>query len=396
MTRARWVAGVLCALAVFAVCSLLVYRHAHDPLRIAEGVRSFDELRERFREIARDRGALFAYDVLRHAPLPEGTDVHLLGHVVGDELYVQQGVRGIEYCTQEFRNACSHTIVIGALTEFGGDEALSLIRDACERAPGGTGAYTMCYHGLGHGVFAYHGYDLEKTIAFCKKTATTEHHEREYAECVGGAIMELMGGGGHDRVVWLASRARYLDPRDPLAPCSTSIVPHDVKGVCYTYITPNLFEMAGADLARPAPKDFAQAFLYCDALPEPDTHLRRDCFGGIGKEFPVLALSRDVRALDAVSDAALMTMRQWCALAPHDEAYEACSRSIVSSLFWGGESDARTVVRFCDLAAGVDRERCFAGVFEEAGRYPSMQYPGAQLCTILPDDQTDACAKIFI
>lgn len=359
-------------------------------------VENFKQLSNRFQSVAREKGALYAYEILRRAVLPPNTDVHLLGHVVGDELYTQRGVEGIADCTQEFRNACSHTIVIGALNEFGDEKAFNLIHEACRKAPGGSGAYTMCHHGLGHGVFAFYGYDLQKTVAFCKKTGTPEYNNREYVECVGGAIMELMGGGGHDRTAWLASREKYLNTKDPLAPCSTSVLPREAKGMCYTYITPHLFEAAGGDLSNPQPRDFATAFIFCDAISRNTADLRRECFGGIGKEFPVLALSRDIRSVDAADDNALRLMREWCNLAPHEEAYRDCVRSIVSSLYWGGESDPHTIIRFCELAEGTDRDRCFDGMLEEAKQYSSLQYPRAELCTLMPSDKQALCRAALL
>src|SRR5690606_38758677 len=121
---------------------------------IAQGARSFEDLAQRFEALAQEKGAAHAFEVLRRAEIPPNTDLHLMGHRVGDILYQQEGIGGIKYCTQDFRNACSHSIVVGALTEFG-ESALPQIREACLDAPGGPGAYTMCYHGLGHGVFAF-------------------------------------------------------------------------------------------------------------------------------------------------------------------------------------------------------------------------------------------------
>ena len=381
--------AVLCALILlFTLQKPAPYTEAGS---ITSGVKGFVQLSEKFQFLAQEKSAVYAYEVLRRAVLPPGTDVHLLAHTVGDELYKQKGVSGIADCTQEFRNACSHTIVIGALNEFGSEKALSLIHDACQKAPGGSGAYTMCHHGLGHGVFAFYGYDFSKTVAFCKKTGTAAYRNREYVECVGGALMELMGGGGHDKVAWLASREKYLDPKDPLAPCSTHVIPGEAKGMCYMYLTPHLFEASGGNLANPRPRDFATAFTFCDRISKSTSGLREACFSGIGKEFPVLALSRDIRSLDMADDKALGQMREWCALAPHEEAYRDCARSIVSSLYWGGESDPHTVIRFCDLAGGDDRSHCFAGIFEEAKQYSSLQYPEAKLCTLVPVDIQSSC-----
>ncbi len=387
----------LLSLAAICVCIaalfLLFYETSAYPeaRTIGAGVEDFQQLSKRFQAVAEEKGAQYAYEVLRYAALPPGTDVHLLGHAVGDELYKQKGVDGIADCTQEFRNACSHTTVIGALNEFGDEKALPLIQDACKKAPGGSGAYTMCHHGLGHGVFAYYGYDLKKTIAFCKKTGTGEYDNREYGECVGGATMELMGGGGHDKAAWQASREQYLDTEDPLAPCSTGVIPQSAKAFCYMYITPHLFEAAGANLAHPQPEDFSAAFTYCDTITKSAPDLRRECFSGIGKEFPVLALSRDIRSVDRADDDALRRMRDWCALAPHEEAHSACTGSVIGSLYWGGENDPHTVIRFCELADAARRSRCFGEIFEQAKRYPSLQYPGVQLCELLPTDIQSSC-----
>lgn len=399
MTKKYALVTGLVALLIVSVSGFFLFSRASseypEAATIGSGVSSFKELSDRFQKLADDKGALYAYEILRRAPLPPGTDVHLLGHTVGDELYKQKGVAGITDCTQDFRNACSHSIVIGTLNEYGSQKALSLIHEACKKAPGGTGAYTMCHHGLGHGVFSYYGYDFSKTVEFCKKTGTPEYHNREYVECVGGAVMELMGGGGHDHAAWLKSREKYLDPKDPLAPCSTSAIPRDVKGICYTYLTPHLFEAAGGDLADPQPKDFSGAFKFCDRISKNDMDLRQDCFAGIGKEFPVLALSRDIRSVGDADDSSLERMRQWCGLAPHPEAYNDCTRSIVSSLYWGGENDPHEVIRFCELSEGAERDACFAGILEEASHYPSLRFPGAKLCTLMPEDKVSECKSIL-
>ena len=147
--RLRFLTALAFSLGVFLWAIDATYTRFHpysEVSQIGQNVRSFKELSDRFVELASKKGAVYAYEILKQANLPQGTDFHLLGHVVGDELYKQKGVGAIADCTQDFRNACSHTIVIGALNEFGGEKALSLIRDACIKAPGGSGAYTMCYH----------------------------------------------------------------------------------------------------------------------------------------------------------------------------------------------------------------------------------------------------------
>jgi hypothetical protein len=358
---------------------------------IGSGITSFAQLSDRFATLAKEKGAVYAFDVLGKAPLPPNTDLHLLGHVVGDELYKQKGVAGIADCTQDFRNACSHAVVIGALNEFGpSDSTLKQIDDACHQAPGGNGAYTMCYHGLGHGVFAYFGYDLSKTVAFCKKMGTVAYHDEQYTQCVGGSIMELMGGGGHDHDIWLAARTKYLTATDPLAPCDTDVIPTAAKTYCYIYLTPRLFELAGAELAAPDPETFPKAFSFCDAIPLSDPSDRNSCFGGFGKEFIPLAGARDIRAVDKFSDNSYELAAGWCDLAAAKDGKQACIEQALESVFWGGENDPSAAFRFCSLVPDTLSATCYARLANNIGRYlpPETAKP---LCDKLPERARPLC-----
>lgn len=358
---------------------------------IGEGAASFDDLSKRFTDLAKAKGAGYAFEVLRRAPLPPGTDLHLLGHAVGYMLYDQKGVAGIADCTQDFRNACSHSIVISTLSEYG-ESALPLIHDACTQAPGGPGAYTMCYHGLGHGVFAYYQYSLPETVAFCKKTGTEAYRDEEYVQCVSGAIMELMGGGGHDEADWLAARKKYLTNADPLAPCDTAVVPQEAKPMCLVYLTPHLWELAGIDLGTPDPALFPKAFSFCDALPKSAEQERESCYGGFGKEFVPLAAARDIRAIAEAPDQAYALAISWCGLASDTEAREACVREAVASVFWGGENDPEGALRFCSLApAGGVQQACYTKLGEDTARYVVADKIKAAICNSFPDAYKQLC-----
>ena len=331
---------------------------------------SFQDVAERLTDLAEKKGAAYAFEVLKRADLPPNLDLHLLGHEVGNILYKQRGISGITDCTQDFRNSCSHSIVIGALNEFNAsDETFRLIDEACHEAPGGTGAYTMCYHGLGHGVFAYVGYDLESTLVLCKKMGTPEYHNEQYTQCVGGAVMELMGGGGHDQKKWLAAREKYLPSDRPLAPCDSGVIPDSAKAFCYIYLTPRLLEFAGVQLASPSPATFSQAFSFCDAIPASEQYSRNSCFGGFGKEFIPLVGVRDVRKVDQFSDGQYALAIYWCLLAEADDGKKACIEEALESVFWGGETDPRASFRFCSVVPAEFADSCFYRLGEVIGRY---------------------------
>jgi hypothetical protein len=382
---------VFIILVLFVARVFLGAQQYAEAASIARDAKDFKELSDRFVALADTKGAEYAFTVLSRANLPPNTDLHLLGHVVGDELYKQRGVDGIGICTQDFRNACSHSIVIGALNEFGGEPALALIRDACKKAPGGSGAYTMCYHGLGHGIFAFYGYDLEPTIALCKQAGTEEYHKREYIECVGGAVMELMGGGGHDRELWLTSRARYLRNSVPLSPCISEVIPEDARALCLVYLTPRLWELAGIDLGRPDPSLFPKAFAMCDTIPHSKRELRDACFGGFGKEFIPLAGARDIRGVDRFSDDAYAQAIEWCGSAPSEDGRAACISEALSSIFWGGENDPEASFRFCALVKEEGMQSACYGSLARNIRSYSEGPARDVLCVRIPEAERLVC-----
>ena len=362
---------------------------------IGQGVLSFDQLSDRFRTLADDKGAVYAFNILANASLPPDTDLHLLGHAVGEELYKQKGIDGIALCTEDFRNACSHAIVIGALNEFGpGDATIAKIRAACKLAPGGSGAYTMCFHGLGHGVFAYFGYDIPKAVAFCKRLGTPEYNNEEFPQCVGGMTMELVDGGGHDHDEWVTAQSKYLDPADPLSPCDRSIIPAETKSFCYIYLTPRLFLAAGAKLANPDPATFPQAMGYCSTIA--DSHLRDTCYGSFGKEFIPLAASRDIRSIYQMSDDQYKTALSWCEMGGSAEANDACIGQEVASVFWGGENDPQASFRLCSLVTDPAAQKaCYANLGQNIASYASGTARDA-LCDQLPTADQDKCKTAAI
>ncbi|MEX0917809.1 MAG: hypothetical protein WDZ93_01500 [Candidatus Paceibacterota bacterium] len=354
----------------------------------------FNEFIELFKGIAAEKGGVYAFSLMKVAPFPFGLDQHLLGHEVGEIMYEQEGIDGMAHCTHDFRNACSHTMVIGALLEFG-EGALSKIREACHNAPGGDGAYTMCFHGLGHGVLAYNAYEMDRTIAMCGKFGTDEFQQQEAVECFGGAIMEIIGGGGHDPENWRLRRDEYLKTDDPFGLCTDDIVPENFRQICYIYMTPFAFEAFGADMARPSPDVFEKTFELCDEIPMEETGNRWACFGGLGKEFIGIATGRDFVA-EVPRDDHLETMYEWCLLAEPEDGRAHCVSSTVDSLYWGGEKPYEAVVNYCALvndAALVDD--CYrTGIRNVMNYNPDPAYRSS-FCAALPDSWQPECTDVL-
>lgn len=349
---------------------------------------SFGPITNFFVELAREKGGVHAFEVLKIAQFPPDIDLHLLGHSVGDELYKQTGLEGMKYCTHDFRNACSHTIVIGALLEDGVG-VLDVVNDVCKEAPGGPGAYTMCFHGFGHGVLAYADYEVPDAVELCKRVGTDEYNNREYIECVGGTIMEMYGGV-HDKELWAAKAEKYLDDENPLAMCQADYMPEDAKQICYTYITPFIFDAAGAINGNPRPEIYTEAFGYCDNA-EPGIN-QDTCYAGLGKEFIVLAQDRDIRRIEDTPDEKLALAAGWCELAESKRAQDLCKLEILNSLFWGGENHYNVSLRYCALVTPEAlQDECFDRVMGYTSYYQSDIEFREGVCREIPSRYQNEC-----
>ncbi|TSC66512.1 MAG: Uncharacterized protein CEO21_164 [Microgenomates group bacterium Gr01-1014_80] len=350
---------------------------------------SFDQLKKYFTSLANQKGAKAAYEVLKKANLPPNTDLHLLGHVVGNVLYKQLGSDGIKICTEDFRNACSHSIVVGLFTDKG-EEALNEIKKACQKAPGGTGAYTMCFHGLGHGILAYTSYDLPKAIGICQKT----DGQAEIAQCISGTIMEIISGGDHDKALWGKKRQEYLFADNPFYPCSADFMPELGKPLCYNYLTPYLWEAVGGSVNNPTESDFSKSFAQCLKIPPKDEQYKGSCFGGFGKEFTALAQDKDIRKIDQMSDEQFLKVYNWCSLAKEEEWVDACILQALSSIFWGGENDRSASIRFCKVITNPKAQKnCFVDLIGQVLFYVKDVNYRQSFCQELPDEFNLECKK---
>jgi hypothetical protein len=357
--------------------------------------KNFEQLKEMFKALAQQKTARFAFQVLKKVVVGPNIDMHLLGHVVGDELYKQEGVNGMTVCDNDFRNACSHAIVVGLFADEG-EAALPKIADACRKAPGGKGAYTMCFHGLGHGILSSVGYDSEVAARLCQKVGTVERSNSETVECIGGLVMEIVGGGFHDRQSWEKERAKTLVKTRPLGLCQQEYIPNAAKFMCYEYITPYLFEAVGANMGQPTGDDFAKAFRFCDVISKSEPANRDSCYGGFGKEFDGLVQSRDIRQASAnsIPDQALKQVYQWCLLAKVKDGQAACVVHAVNSLYWGGENERKTPERFC--AQNEDsylRGTCYTNLTTAVSYYISDQSYRKAYCAEVPEEFRDDCNK---
>lgn len=356
---------------------------------------NFQDLSDFFSTMAQEKGGAYAFDVLIRAAdggmIPPNIDLHLLGHLVGNALYEQEGVQGIRVCTNALRNACSHSIVVGAFLEQG-IPAIREVADVCKQAPGGKGAYPMCVHGLGHGVLASVDYDMKEAVKLCEMIGRPEMSDRIYGECTGGIAMEMMAGV-HDPEVWNRRKTEFFDPQDPLAPCNRGFLSPAAQAMCYNFLTPHLFEAVGANLGKPTPEDYKKAFVYCGRIPREQTSNRVACYGGFGKEFPVLVSDRNVQKVEHLSTDQLTTIHTWCQLARVSDGMWHCANAALQSLYWGGENDPRAAVQFCSLSPKSYQDQCFESLLQSIAYYMGTSDAAYRegVCALMSDEYSMQC-----
>ena len=357
----------------------------------------FEEIKIFFKDLAEKEGGRYAFSALKEARLNPNIDLHLLGHEIGYVLYKQEGIEAITACDNDFRNACSHSVVIGIFSDKG-ESALKEIGEACKRAPGGIGAYTMCFHGLGHGILSYEGYDMQKASKVCQKTGTPEYGYSELDQCISGTVMEIIGGGFHDRDIWEKQRIKYLNKDDPLSLCRSDFIPSSSKFLCYDYLTPFLFEAAGADVGNPNAEDFKKAFKFCDQIPSAESGNRGACFGGFGKEFDGLVQRRDIRqgSINSISSEKLKQIYDLCLLAGDREGQRSCLTHAMNSLYWGGENDRAVSVRFCNEVSDPDfKQSCFSSLTSAVSYYIKDRSYRGEYCSEIPNDYKEECKRVL-
>lgn len=363
-------------------------RRAVDQAALRSLPGDFKIIESWLKEHAKTHDPRYTYDLLITTQLPPNIDLHLLGHTVGNLMYDQYGLDAMQYCTPDLRNACSHSVVVGALLD-NGLAALEDVHAACKKAPGGSGAYTMCFHGFGHGVLAFTEYDFDKAVALCQKVGTPEYQNEEAGQCVGGAVMELRDGV-HDRAMWETKIASYINTDNPLGLCQRPSIFSEAKKHCYSYITPFLFDAAGANGGLPKVEHYAPAVAYCEK--EPDSVFREQCYAGFGKEFIVLAGSYDIQHIDELPSEVLATAASWCSTASTPDAVRACSLEIVHSLYWGGENNINGAIRYCSVLGDGLQEDCFNTLYSDVLTYQNENHV-REVCSLVPAAAVENCLQ---
>lgn len=369
--------------------SVNVNKDAYPELKVLEHKEmTFQEYRQYFRTLAQEKGAVYAFEVLKGAPFVPTVHTHLIGHEIGDVLWEQEGEQGIRNCSEHFRNACSHSIV-GILVRNEGVEGIPRIVDVCRNTGGDVHAFEQCIHGIGHGVLASVDYDFENAIRECERGSVGTEGTLALSECVGGVSMELASGGGHNEELYEAQAERFFRDDDPLVPCSALYVSDLARPGCFEYFTTHLFVAAGADRQQPTPEYYERAINLCAAVSAEEN--RAACYKGFGREFVTLAQSGEVMRIEGAVTATFDRIHAWCHLAKEEKGAASCIGNAAATIFLNGVGAVDDTVLFCSRARSDEaRARCWESSIDSARIFLAEEQRHV-FCNALPEHERDNC-----
>lgn len=254
---------------------------------------------------------------------------HIAGHYFGGVLYQKYGVAGLPYCDTSFSFGCQHQF-FGDVIAAEGVGVVSELNDACfSRLPRLAEAFA-CQHGIGHGLQAYGGYDLDalvQALEVCHELEPTD----EIVGCYGGAVMEY---NMKTMVSVHNIPPRPLgDDEDAYFPCNA--IPDYASQACYYW--QSQWWIFALDM------EYEPVGRLCDELDEPN---RRACFFGIGNRLPSLTMEADevpkiCAAFTTVGD---------------QDDYHICAASAAVTYSESGHRDI--AMQICDALNEAGRSQC--------------------------------------
>lgn len=160
---------------------------------------------------------------------------HEVTHYVGRAAYAETKSVALAYeqCAPACHGGCYHGVIEGYLkqknisvNQVNDTTVTQEIRTACgdERDYDAPRIYWECFHGIGHALMFITDSDLMRSLRLCD--ALPEQGQRE--ACYSGAFMENSSSSTN-----VDHPSKYLDPRDPMYPCT--VLEEKYLNLCYQY-----------------------------------------------------------------------------------------------------------------------------------------------------------------
>ena len=102
--------------------------------------------------------------------------------------------------------------------------------------------------------------------------------------------------------------------------------------------------------------------------------------------------ARDIRKVEDMTGEQLATVFEWCALAKNPAGIDACIQHTTQSLYWGGENNPASAIRFCGVIADSGHQTvCFDELIGAVGFYAPDVRAKNEFCAKLPARYKEEC-----
>jgi len=155
---------------------------------------NYGEWNKIIEEIVSNYPPELAWEYLKFVSIDAGEiviDPHISAHIIGNSLFENYGVDGIQVCTKEFAFGCYHGVMEDFLIQEG-PENIKKIEGACmQKFPNyettESDRFAECIHGIGHGLLVWEEYNIDAALLHCDKL---DNSFNQQIECSGGVFME--------------------------------------------------------------------------------------------------------------------------------------------------------------------------------------------------------------
>lgn len=362
----RRTAGLFLGAAGLAVLGLTVYHFKSSPSSYRLPAYSFNDQKadlQKFEAEIHAYGGERAYNRLADAVANlSADDQHEYGHLFGDALYKEEGLKAITVCDTRFSYGCFHQVLSDALLRYG-PSAIPMLDQKCKQVL--QGASLSCQHGLGHGILvsiglSKNGYDeihLKQALADCQSLPD----DHPLGGCDGGVYMEY-NLRTVANVELDQNNIRPVDQGDYYSPCDH--LNSFQQPTCYFWM-PQWWALAGA-IRYEEDQNISDNKLYqttgalCGKL---SLGSSRPCFEGIGYAAISTAKLNPVQTLGL------------CKLASSDKLSSLYCRSFAASMLKDVTHDSSTALSMCQGLAGNAQVFCTAYANEQGNFFTSLPDP---------------------
>lgn len=280
-------------------------------------------------------------------------DCHQTAHKAGRFAYETYKDKAFEQCGAACHSGCYHGATEAYFRDNGTANLQKNLNVLCKSEFNPFLSH-QCIHGVGHGLMAWTGYELNEALKSCDLLSQKQD------SCWTGVFMENFVGGVPKEEATRSGQltdkhiTNYLN-NDPKYPCN--IVDEKYKSSCYFLQTSRMLQIFGVDFSKVANE--------CAKAPQ---NYQRVCFESMGRDVGGVTRGSPEKGVEE------------CSNAPHGDLRIGCLIGAVQDSFWdpSGQDEA---LAFCKLLKdNAEKNACYSTIFARAPEVLSSQQDLINFC----------------